>query len=800
MNKEKLQELNQEAQFLQSLGNLPGALKLYQKILKIDPKNISSSISLIQILIKLARSDEALQLINKFLKLNQNNKELLSLRANLLVNKGDYHQALMSYQDQIKVDPDDAKAYFNAAVVSAILNNPEQSIKGFKRAIEINKDFFDAYLGLGNVYYHKGSIPESLDFFNKAIELNPLSSSCFNNRSLAYSAIGNNESAKADLIKALELNDTYPEAYYNLGNILFLSGEIGRAIDCFSKAILFRPDYLDAKLNKATALSELNKIEDALEFISQVIDENEKEDRAYAERAVLFGKIHQYNRALEDINHALSLNAENPVYHGNRAIILKNLKMFEEAIKSYKQVISLDEKLAYSRGEILSLKMCLCDWSNYQEEMDSIEKMISGGIEAIQPLSFLSVSSDLNLQFSCAKVFAKKYLKPASLEINFRKQSENEILNIGYFSADFHSHATMHLFAEILEKHNREKFKVFCFSFGPPYEDSWRERAKNACDEFIDVRSLSDLEIAKLARENEIDIAIDLKGFTEDCRPSSFAHRAAPVQINYLGYPGTMASPYVDYIVADKILIDEESKKYYQEKIIYLLHSYQPNCSERDISANPTSRQKFGLPEDAIIFCCFNSNHKITPKIFDAWMTILSKVDHSILWLYAANDTAKNNLLTEVAKRNIDENRIIFAQKMDVEDHLSRLRHADIFLDTYPYNAHTTASDVLRMGIPIITLMGQSFASRVGASLLSSIGMDDLITSSLDDYISKAVDLASDKSKLSAVKKEINRATNEGPLFNSDDYTKNYEKSLIAAYQNYVKNDEARDIKVSDFN
>lgn len=798
MNKEKLRELSQEAEFLQNLGNLPEALRSYLKLLKIEPKNASHSISLTKILIKLARSEEALQAINKSIKLNPKNSELIGLKANLLVNKGDFDQALTCYEDQMKIDPQDEKNYFNAAVVNAILNNLEQSIYGFKRAIEINKDFFDAYLGLGNVYYSKGLMPESLDFLNKAIQLNPLSSICYNNRSLVYSALGNNEFAQTDLVQALELNNSYPEAYYNLGNMLYMSEEIESATDCFSKAILLKPDYLDAKLNKATALSDLNKIEDALELISKVIDENKKEDRAYAARAVFFGKIHQFSRALEDINHAVSLNPHNSAYHGNKAIILKNLKLFDEAIQSYKQVISLDEKQAYSRGEILSLKMRLCDWSNYQEELDSIKQMVGADIEAIQPLSFLSISDDLDLQLQCSSIFAIKYLKPSGLVVNFKKKLENEAINIGYFSADLHSHATMHLFAEILEKHNRKKFKVFGFSFGPPYEDQWRERAKNSCDEFIDVRSLSDLEIAKLAREKEIDIAIDLKGFTEDCRPSSFAYRLAPIQVNYLGYPGTMAAPFMDYIIGDKILIDDESKKYYQEKIIYLPRSYQPNCSEREISATHISRRQFNIPEDAVVFCCFNSNHKITPQIFDVWMAILRKVDHSILWLYASNDTAKNNLLNEARKRNIEESRIIFAKTVDVEDHLSRLRHADIFLDTFPYNAHTTASDALRMGLPIITLKGNSFVSRVAASLLSSIGMDQLIASSLEDYISLAIHLASDKNKLTELKEDIKRAVTEGPLFNSDIYTKNYEKSLLQAYQNYVRYNEARDIIVDN--
>jgi predicted O-linked N-acetylglucosamine transferase (SPINDLY family) len=443
--------------------------------------------------------------------------------------------------------------------------------------------------------------------------------------------------------------------------------------------------------------------------------------------------------------------------------------------------------------------MRLCDWSNYQEELESIKELIARDIEVIQPLSFLSLADDLNFQLKCASIFVKKYLKPVILENNFKKKLECETLNIGYFSADFHSHATMHLFAEILERHNRKKFKIFGFSFGPPYEDHWRQRAKNACDEFLDIRSLSDLEIAKLAREKEIDIAIDLKGFTEDCRPSIFAYRVAPIQMNYLGYPGTVAAPYMDYIVADKILIDEESKKHYQEKIIFLPHSYQPNCLERDIANTQLSWKQFGLPENSIVFCCFNSNHKITPQIFDAWMTILRNVNHSILWLHVSDETAKNNLLTEAIKRNIEAGRIIFAQTVDVEEHLPRLRLADIFLDTYPYNAHTTASDALRMGLPIITLRGHSFVSRVAASLLSSIGMDQLIASSLEDYISMAIHLASDKNKLSELKNEINRAVTEGSLFNSDNYTNNYETSLIAAYQNFVKNNEPRDIKVDNF-
>jgi predicted O-linked N-acetylglucosamine transferase (SPINDLY family) len=339
--------------------------------------------------------------------------------------------------------------------------------------------------------------------------------------------------------------------------------------------------------------------------------------------------------------------------------------------------------------------------------------------------------------------------------------------------------------AELFELHDRSQFEIVGFSFGPTANDEIRQRLEKSFDQFIEVGSKSDVEVAKLSRDFNIDIAVDLKGFTKDGRTGIFAHRAAPIQVNYLGYPGTLGTDYIDYIIADKTLIPPQSQQFYSEKVVYLPNSYQVNDRKRIISERQFTRQELGLPENSFVFCCFNNNYKILPATFDGWMRILKSVDGSVLWLFKDNPWAVENLKKEAQKRGIDGQRLVFAEHMPLSEHLARHRQADLFLDTLPYNAHTTTSDALWAGLPVLTQMGGSFASRVAASLLNAIGLPELITSAQEEYEALAIELAMNPKKLSDIKYklEINRFT--APLFDTPLFTKNIEAAYIKMMERY---------------
>jgi predicted O-linked N-acetylglucosamine transferase (SPINDLY family) len=381
-------------------------------------------------------------------------------------------------------------------------------------------------------------------------------------------------------------------------------------------------------------------------------------------------------------------------------------------------------------------------------------------------------------------------LEDASGVSGAKPETPEKKIRIGYFSADFYNHATSYLMAELFERHNQVKFELIGFSFGPQTSDTMSKRIAGAFTKFIDVRSKTDLEIAQLSRTLKIDIAVDLKGFTQGQRAGIFAYRAAPVQVNYLGYPGTMGADYIDYLIADARVIPEDQQIHYSEKIVYLPDSYQVNDRKRFISDQVVARQEVGLPTEGFVYCCFNNSYKITPTVLDRWCRILMAVDGSVLWLLEDNKKAAENLRIEAANRGLNIDRLVFAPRMDLADHLARHRLADLFLDTLPCNAHTTASDALWAGLPILTLPGETFAGRVAASLLTAIGLRELIANSAQDYEAIAVRLGQDPTALGALKSKLSANRLSAPLFDTERYTRNLERAFGEMHQRYLSNQD----------
>ena len=388
---------------------------------------------------------------------------------------------------------------------------------------------------------------------------------------------------------------------------------------------------------------------------------------------------------------------------------------------------------------------------------------------------FLGLIDNPSASRLSSEIFVKdKIAKPSKIK-PLAKYKNHKKPRIGYYSADFCDHAVLHLMMDVFRNHNKSLFDFFGFSFGPDKNDNWRNEVKNYFIKFEDVTKISDKEVADLSRKLEIDIAIDLTAFTSNSRSGIFSYRAAPIQINYLGYPGTMGAEYIDYIIADEVIIPKENLNFYSEKVLYLPDCYQANMSQKNISKKQFKRGDFGLPDNAFVFCSFNNNYKITPYIFDIWMNILKKVPNSVLWIFKSNETASRNLKRETELRGVDPNRIIFASYLPNDEHLKRISLADLFLDTFPYNAHVTASDAIRMGIPILTLTGNSFASRVGASILSCIGIKELITRNKREYQELGIELALNTNKLYKIKKRLRDSLSKSSLYDSHLFTKNLE-------------------------
>jgi protein O-GlcNAc transferase len=446
----------------------------------------------------------------------------------------------------------------------------------------------------------------------------------------------------------------------------------------------------------------------------------------------------------------------------------------------------LVESKDFILGYVLHTKMHLCLWDDLPSLLAQLTYKINNGQKVVNPFPLLSLLDDPNIQRKATEIYVNEYFPQSYVLPKISSYAKHTKIKIGYFSADFNNHPVAILTAELYEIHDRNQFEIYAFSYGPDTNDALNVRIKAGVDYFYDVHNLLDKDVVLLARNLEIDIAVDLGGFTVNSRTGIFAMQAAPIQVNYLGYPGTMAVDYMDYIIADRTLIPENNQQYYSESIVYLPHSFLVNDTKQKISNRVFTRIEVGLPMNGFVFCCFNNFYKITPSVFDGWMRILLYVEGSVLWLPEGNSAAVNNLKKEANKNNIDENRLIFAPRLAcMEDHLNRIRLADLFIDTLPYNAHTTASDALRMGLPVLTCVGESFASRVAASLLNAVNLPELITTNSADYESLAIELATKPEKLKIIKDKLVNNLPAAPLFNTPLFTQHLESAYIKMYDRY---------------
>ena len=536
-------------------------------------------------------------------------------------------------------------------------------------------------------------------------------------------------------------------------------------------------------LQEGLALHHQGKLDDAKQIYEKILQKQSNHFDALQLLGTIYTQVKQHEVSLQYFDKALQINKTNSEVFNNRGIVLQNLKRLDEALTSYEEALRIKPDYEFLPGICQYTRMHLCVWTNFQETVEELRRGIASRLPISSPFPVLGLIDDLETQRLCATTYVETKHSKSILRYSNQSQDLKEKPKIGYFSADFHNHATLHLMQEVFKNHDHSRFDFFAFSFGPQTNDSWQQEAKTYFKEFIDVRDKSDAQVAELSRQLGIDIAIDLKGFTADARTGIFANRAAPTQINYLGYPGTMGADYIDYIIADKIVIPEESQQFYTEKVLYLPNCYQSNIRTRKVSEKEISRKDVGLPEDVTIYCSFNNIYKITPDMFSIWLEILKSVESSVLWILCTSDTAKHNLIQFANSHGVDSSRIVFAPHMPIEEHLKRLLLADVFLDTFPCNAHTTASDAVRMGVPIVTLAGESFASRVAASILSTIGMQELIVNNPEDYKSLAIRLGADTDYLKTVKHELKMNLSESSLFDSVTFTKDLEniyESLIS--------------------
>jgi len=591
------------------------------------------------------------------------------------------------------------------------------------------------------------------------------------------------EEAQAVYRRVLEKDSRNFDALHMSGLIASRMKNPALAVELIGKAIEVNPNFAPAHSNLGASLKALQRLDEAVASYERAIALAPATAEAHSNLGNALRELRRPTEALARYDHAIALKPDFADAFYNRGNTLNDLKRLDEAAASFSRALELNPRSEFLTGLLIHALHRICNWENFTSNNQFLETQLNARQKASPPFLVCTTLDAPSLQKLAAEVWvqakcpAKETLGPIQ-----RKLSAGRI-RIGYFSADFYDHATSYLMAELFELHDRERFELFAFSFGPDVQDATQQRVARAFDHFIDIQRLSDLEAASRVRDCGIDIAIDLKGYTQESRPGIFSYRCAPVQVNYLGYPGTMGAEYMDYMIADKVLIPTESQSHYSEKIVYLPHTYQVNDTKRVISDRVFTKSELGLPNTGFVFCCFNNSYKITPETFDGWTRILKAVEGSVLWLLDDNPSATENLRDAARARGVDPSRLIFGARMPLSEHLARHRNADLFLDTLPCNAHTTTSDALWAGLPVLTLSGASFASRVAASLLQAIDLPELIASSQADYEQLAIELAQDFSKLNTAREKLARNRLTAPLYNTPLFTRHLESAYLQMHE-----------------
>lgn len=660
-------------------------------------------------------------------------------------------------------------------------DRPGEKVTAQPASIEQMLGWFRAGLAL----QQQGQLAQASTVYQQLLGTYPAYSEAWHMLGVIASQSGNPIQAIELISKAIETNPHNASAYASRGNLLLGLKRYPQAIDSYDKAVSIKPDYAEIYFNRGIALYQCQQYLAAIASYDKAIAYAPGVAESYTNRGLALNDSKQHQAAIDSYDRAIALKPDSADTFYNRGLALKDLKHYQAAIVSFNRTYALSPDYEFLGGTRLDTKMKICDWHGVSDDLEALSTKIQSGAKASEPFIVLACTTSRQLQLKAAQIWVN-HKAPANQSLDcIPIRPKGRKIRLGYFSSDFRNHAVAHLVAELFEMHDKNSFELIAFSYGRDANDAMRQRISAAFDQFIVVGNQSDRDVALLSRSKKIDIAIDLNGFTCDNRAGIFALKAAPLQVSYMGYPGTSGASYMDYLVADKILIPEDSRQYFSEKIVYLPNSYQVNDRKRAISDKRFTREELGLPDDGFVFCCFNNNHKITPETFDGWMRILGQVEGSVLWLLEDNPWVAPNLRKEAARRGINPDRLVFAPRMPPPEHLARHRQADLFVDTLPYNAHTTASDALWAGLPVLTCMGEAFASRVAASLLNAIELPELVTSTPTAFESRAIELATQPKTMAAIKLKLEQNRLSTALFDSRLFCRHLEVAYQQMYSTY---------------
>lgn len=713
--------------------------------------------------------------------------DILRRRGNAFLAEGKLDEASTSYREAIAVNPRDADAYLNLGFALGEQQRYQEAEHALQRSLDINPALTDAFYILGVIAKRQSKTEVAIENFVRVLDLKRDFEIVYGDLCQMLLESGQIERAKEIVLKGIAAYPEVVDFHAHLGSLYAYENDFERAINCFQRALTLRPDDAQLHSRLGNVFRRSNRFEDALASYDKLTGLNPTSAEAFNDRGIALGELARHEDALASFQQALVLDPLHANAMGNLGAMLGCLRRYDDAARTFARLIEIEPEYPHAIGNLLGSRMYSCDWSQYEADLERLNSAVMKGEKAVEPFTLLAATWSAAALLQCAQTHAAEACSPSERPLWSGQRYAHDKIRVAYLSADFHDHATAYLMAELFELHDHERFEIIALSFGPDSRGAMRQRLLRSFDRFVDVRTKSDREAASLLREMEIDIAVDLKGFTTDGRPGILAQRPAPVQVSYLGFPGSMGVGYVDYILADRYVIPAEHQYFYSEKVVWLPDSYQINDTQRQIAKTTPTRAECALPASGFVFCCFNNNYKITPDVFDVWMRLLTEISGSVLWLLEDNAAVSRNLRSEALRRGVTAERLVFAPRVGLDEHLARHKLADLFLDTRPYNAHTTASDALWAGLPVLTCTGTTFPSRVAASLLNAVGLPELITENLADYEALALKLATCPDLLSDIRAKLSRNRSEHPLFDTKRFCSHIESAYTLMWERHQR-------------
>jgi len=809
-------------------GHVPRSIELIRQSLAIRHDQATAHLNLANALLRAGRPQAALVSCDTALAQRPEHAQALNCRGNALLQLQRPAEALADYDRALRLRPELALLHSNRGNALRDLERPEEALASYDRALQLRPGLREAVYGSAEMLRMLGrlaqararcgeclqedgndvealalraricrdqSLPEeALADLDRALALRPDAPDLILDRGNALCQLQRVEEALAAYRHAQRLAPTNAEVALNEGHALLMLERHAQALASYERAIELKPDYAKAHYYRAHVLRLMRRLEEALVANGRTIGLEPRYVAAVIGKGHTLYELQRSAEAVAAYEEALRIDPECIEALGSRARVLVNAGQPEEAAKSFERILEVapetEPEFIHTLGNLLNARLTACDWRDYTSLTATLEAGITSGKRLTPPSLYTASGISPQAHLRCARSFVERKWGAVRAPSWPRSRYGHERIRLAYVSGDLREHAVSMLMASVFERHERERFEPIAIATRTPDDSDLARRLRGAFERFIDVSRQPDSEIAARLRELEIDVCVDLTGYTTNLHGGIFARRAAPVQVNYLGYPGTLGAPYMDYIIADRVVIPPAEEACYSEKVAYLPYCYLPPGDRRAVAGCRQSRAAYGLPERGFVFCAFNNHPKITPPVFDVWMRLLRAAEGSVLWLVAGNESIMRNLTREAVSRGVAPERIIFAPKMPkLGDHLARYSVADLYLDTVPYNAHTTASDALWSGLPVLTCRGSTFPGRVAASLLTALSLPELIAGSLEDYETRALQLVNDRERLAHLRARLAGQRDTHPLFDAGSFCRQLEAAYRTMWQRAEQGD-----------